>query len=283
MNGRQVQIHADPGERQHETPRFRNFRFTGWDRGMMLPWSALRQRFDATIRAASTPRLFQRLRVDLPALACFQTAEDLIGYLGEDLKADLDAKDVLYSQLVMTARAGEPESALAQSLLWIGLWPGLSAAFFRRLFFWQDDPGELVSVMTSAFTRLVARLDFARVRRVVGTLVRSTERDVIQADLARARHREQLVNFEWGVEQIGDDTSTPDAGESEVALLIGLRRLVHRKMADPVLRALILGGGSLYVAAALGVKPAAARQRLCRARRQLRAALAEAGGETRFG
>lgn len=261
-------------------PAFRKFRFTGWNRGMSLPWSALRDRFDATTRAASTPRLYQLLYSGLPSLAPFRTVEELIAYLGEDLGAGLDAKDRLYTQLVLTARGRGPATALAQSILWIGLWPGLSAAFFRRLFCWREEPDELVFEITTAFTRLVARLDFARVKRVVGTLVRSTERDVIQAHLARARDREQRRDLTRDVEAVGKATNASDLSESEAIQLGGLRRLVAERVGDAVLQALIVGEAGPYVAAALGLGPAAARQRLCRARRRLRRALAAASVPT---
>src|SRR5215471_18998134 len=149
MHTRVVTSRSDRGSAPAASvPAFRRLRFTGWDRGMALPWSVLRGRFEATVRSASTPRLFQCLRDSWPDLRAFATVDDLLGYLGEDLSADLDVKDQLYSQLVLSARSSEPASPLAHALLWIGLWPGLSATFFRRLWFWRDCPSELVSEMT---------------------------------------------------------------------------------------------------------------------------------------
>lgn len=57
-----------------------------------------------------------------------------------------------------------------------------------------------------------------------------------------------------------------DPRESESFLLTGLRRLVDGRVSDHVLPALVLGQGAHYVVAALGLTPAAARQRLFRAR-----------------
>jgi hypothetical protein len=128
--------------------------------------------------------------------------------------------------------------------------------------------------MTDAFTTLVASLDFARVRRVVGTLIRSTEREVIQADLARRTEHTEAVERDPALCE-PKVTSAPD--ESESALFAALRRLVGGREIDSVLQALVLGEGPHYVSAASGLKPAAARQRLFRARRRLRAMLRGTG------
>jgi hypothetical protein len=129
--------------------------------------------------------------------------------------------------------------------------------------------------MTNAFTRLVARIDFSRVRRVVGTLVRSTERDVVRVSLLRAdearRHRGRC-----DVEKLGAPERDSEQEDAEPVLWAELGPAVRGKESDPFVQALLLGKGPGYFAEALGLQPAAARQRLFRARKRLRAALAEA-------
>jgi len=127
---------------------------------------------------------------------------------------------------------------------------------------------------TNAFTRLVARIDFNRVRRVVSTLVRSTERDVVRESVLRAgeasRHRGR-----YDVEKLGAPERDSDQEDSDPLIWAKLRRAVRGNENDPVVQALVLGKGPRHVASALGLKAAAARQRLFRARKRLRAALGE--------
>ena len=67
---------------------------------------------------------------------------------------------------------------VASGLLWLGLWPGLTGVYGRRVRHF-DEPDELVAEIARAFTELVERLDLTAVHRVAATLVRSTERDVM--------------------------------------------------------------------------------------------------------
>jgi len=261
-------------KRRHSRQRpFRSIR--NWDEKRTLSWSALRNGFDAIVASAATPDLFRDLRGKSPHLRRYRSVADLLAYLAKDLCAELDTKDAIYSELVRHAREGGPASSLAYALLCIGLWPGLSAAFARRLWFWQDRPDDLISEMTDAFTRLVARIDFNRVRRVVGTLVRSTERDVVRVSLLRAgeacRHRGR-----YDVEKLGPPERDSEQEDSRAVLWAERRRAVRGKESDPVVQALLQGKGPRYFAEALGLKPAAARQRLFRARKRLRAALVQA-------
>ena len=247
--------------------RQRSFRpIRNWDEKRTLSWSALRHGFDAIVAAPATPNLFRDLRAKSPRLRRYRSVADLLAYLAKDLSAELDAKDAIYSDLVRRAREGGPPSSLAYALLWIGLWPGLSAAFARRLWFWQDSPDDLVSDMTDAFTRLVGRIDFNRVRRVVGTLVRSTERDVVRVSLLRAGEA-CCQRGRYDVETLGAPERDSEQEDSEPVLWAELRRAVRGKENDPVVQALLLGKGPRSFAGALGLKPAAARQRLFRARK----------------
>jgi hypothetical protein len=240
------------------------------------PWLALRTRIDESIHAEA-PRLFELLRDDSPALERFASADHLLSYLAKDLRAELDAKDGIYSRLVVSARAHGPASSLSYSLLWVGLWPGLTAAFHRRLWYWQDAPDELVSEISSAFTRLIIRINFARVRRVVSTLVRSTERDVIGASLARTRWRSRFVAV-GDIERLKPTDVPSDAEASASFLEADLRQVIGKYEGEPVAHALALGyGGATYLAKALGLTPGTARQRLCRARKRLRVVLARTG------
>jgi len=151
-------------------------------------WSALRRQLRRTIDAPTTATHFETIRARSAIVARYATADCLLTYLADDVGADLDTKGRLYADLVRCAQSGGPVAQLAYSLLWLGLWPGLSAAFVRRAAFWRDATGDLVGELTAVFTSIVARLNLSRVHCVIGTLVRSTERDVIRAGVARDHH-----------------------------------------------------------------------------------------------
>ena len=142
-----IRRRARLGGRQRRRRSFRASR--RWNQKWTLSWSVLRSGFDATVVSAAAPALFRSLRMKRRSLRRFRSAADLLAYLAKDLSADLDAKDAIYADLVRGARQPGPPSSLAHALLWIGLWPGLSAAFSRRLWFWQERPDDLVSEMTN--------------------------------------------------------------------------------------------------------------------------------------
>ena len=79
----------------------------------------------------------------------------------------------------------------------------------------------------------------------------------------------------YDVEKLGAPERDSEQEDSDPLLLAELRRAVRGKENDPVVQALLLGKGPRHVAEALGLKPAAARQRLLRARKRLKAALAQ--------
>ena len=67
---------------------------------------------------------------------------------------------------------------VASALLWLGLWPGLSGVYGRRVRHFNGEPDELVAEIARAFTELVDA-STSRPSPVAATLVRSTERDVM--------------------------------------------------------------------------------------------------------
>jgi hypothetical protein len=162
-------------------------------------------------------------------------------------------------------------------VLLLCLWPGLTAAVGRRAWFWRDAPADLISEVMNIFTTLVTRMDLTRVHRIIGTLVRSTERDVIRASIARQRDRYRETPGNLPVTVPGTVHEEPIAVQ-EQAKLTALARLIafarKGQVHDPVVQALCLGLGPQHIVATLGLKAPAARKRLQRAREKLRAALA---------
>lgn len=143
---------------------------------MRSRWEALRAGLVRSIRSLYAYREFADMKSRFRALDAFSDPGAVVSYLhGDDA---LDAKDALLGELVIAAQSA-PYQQLATTLLLLGLWPGLDAVYNRRLKHFRTSPDELVSLLSEAFTALVARLDLRVVRRVAATLVMSTERDLM--------------------------------------------------------------------------------------------------------
>jgi hypothetical protein len=239
------------------------------DRARTL-WKDLHRQLRRPVDDSTARVPFGAIRDGEARLARFSSASEFLKYLAEDLSADLDANETMYSHLVTCAQKKGPTATFAQTLLWLGLWPGLSAAFARRAWFWRDCPEDLVSEVTGIFTTLVARMNLSRVRRVIANLVRSTESGLIMAGIKRDRSRKRVrdidselgANAQENAAQVGFRAGTwlPDA------LISVMRRRHGARVADAALRsepARILGK-------ALGLPLAVARKRLKRARDQLK-------------
>jgi hypothetical protein len=246
-------------------------------RGTLLPneveaWTGLQHQLRRAIGGPATRTHFEAIRARSSVLAAHATPDSLLAYLAHDLGADLELKGHIYAELVRCAQTDGPVSQLAQSLLWLGLWPGLSGAFIRRATFWREATNDLVAELTGIFTDTVARLNLSRVRCVIGTLVRSTERDIIRAGLERDRRAATeipTVGPEALHRRVPADVTEPDCERT----LTALAGVIKRRGQDPAVQAAVYGLGPRHIAVALGLKPPAARKRLERARRWIKTEL----------
>jgi DNA-directed RNA polymerase specialized sigma24 family protein len=144
---------------------------------MRASWEALHAGLDRSVRTLQADQAFQQAKQLHPALAAFDEPKKLVAHLTSKA-GDLDEKDRILGTLVTLVQRREHHE-VASALLWLGLWPGLDAVYRRRLRHFRDQPDELVAELAEAFTALVERLDLTAVHRVAATLVRSTERDVM--------------------------------------------------------------------------------------------------------
>jgi len=253
-----------------------------------------------SIRTLQAAQSFDEMKALRPELAGFGDPGAVVAHLNQR-EGDLDGKDRLLAALVTLAQ-GRGHGELPSSLLWLGLWPGLDAAYRRRLRCFASAPQELVAELGDVFVGLVHRLDLARVHRVAATLVMSTERDVMvrrkrvwaearrmREDLAEGCVFEDFVQgsevnkvaFDhWTVRtesQLGLSSAT-SLGES----LEQLHEVLTESVGDDaelLLAVLVLGQSQREAGARLGLSHDAARKRfqraLGRARTQLAAALSQ--------
>ncbi|MBI5531794.1 MAG: sigma-70 family RNA polymerase sigma factor [Deltaproteobacteria bacterium] len=145
---------------------------------MRANWEALHQSLAVSIRTLQADQAFTRAKTRHDPLRAFPEPGALVSFLTTK-QGDLDAKDRILAALVTMVQRRE-DRALASALLWLGLWPGLDAAYRRRIKHFASRPEELVSEIADVFAGHVERLNFETVSRVAATLVRSTERDVME-------------------------------------------------------------------------------------------------------
>ncbi len=217
---------------------------------------------------------FQALRRCEPILARFESAASLLAYLA-DVDGNLDDKDQIYATLVRAVQARASWAKLATALLWCGLWPRLDRIHRRHACSFRIEPEELVQEISLVFTKLLWGMDLARVHRVAATLVRNTERELMdqrRRQLAEQRLRTDLVD---AADQPSDTCRSDPSFPNELAALRARLAPVIGADADLLLGVVVLGADQHEIAVQLGLSHEAARKRFQRAvariRRQLRA------------
>lgn len=249
---------------------------------MRAQWEALHAGLARSLRTLQVMQAFNLLRHEHPELSCFGEPGALVGFLHEPQRSELDRKDQLLALLITLAQR-ESRRELVLGLLWLGLWPALDGIYRRRLRHFRSDPEALVSELSEAFTLQVLEQDLEAVTRVAATLVRNTERRLMDGR-HRAWKREAL--FELRTE---DGLAAHDEGTAPVdsALLMRAPRgdgseleLLWRRLspilgedAQLVLEVAVLGDSQRTAGARLGADHDAARKRYQRALSRLRAAL----------
>ncbi|MCA2980994.1 MAG: sigma-70 family RNA polymerase sigma factor [Myxococcaceae bacterium] len=269
---------------------------------MRARWEALHSSLSASARGLQFNLSFLEAKKLHPLLTDFSDPGRVVAWL-HTKDGDLDAKDRLLSLLVALAQRGEHRE-LATTLLWLGLWPGLDGVYRRRLKHFESQPDELVAELTGAFIALIARLNLATVTRVAATLIRSTERDLMNGRkrlwAEAQRIQEELVAPEAfddyllssSVKHLPVDhwcsTSTTESvlglspansDEGEASALREWLEPVVGDDADLLIAVLVLEESQREAGARLGLSHDAARKRfqraLCRVRTHLTRALSQ--------
>jgi hypothetical protein len=255
---------------------------------MRASWEAFHASLSRSIRTLEAHRSFLEVKKAHAALAAFAEPGALVGFLnGRD--GDLDEKDRLLALLVaLVQRRRHPN--LATALLWLGLWPGLDAVYRRRLKHFGGQPEELLPELAGAFTALVRRLRLHSVQRVAATLIRSTDRDLMErrkrvwAKAVRApTYPTEPRTFEGAVPELEDSgplkapcldsTPCPIQGrffDADVAVLHAKLEPLLGEDAALLIAVLILEETQAQAGKRLGLSHEAARKRLQRALARVR-------------
>jgi RNA polymerase sigma-70 factor (ECF subfamily) len=249
---------------------------------MCATWKTVQASLAGSLGCSDTTTRFDAMKERHAALHRFHDANSLVTYLnGRD--GDRDEKDAIYASLVVAAQGALPESPLAVTLLWLGLWPALDVVFRRRRRFFAGRLDELVSAIGEGFMTRLARTDVRKVRRFAMTLARGTDRAVVCA-LSRAWAEEArldaLPSDDVLDELRGASTTSlfglpsgQPAGRDIEALSALLRDLAGDD-AEIVTAAALYGETHRETAERIGLSHAAARKRYARALARVRSRLA---------
>jgi hypothetical protein len=237
---------------------------------MRSRWEALHTGLMRSISSHEAATFFEEARVRFASLHKFSGPVALVEALAPS--RNLDDKDPALRALVLASRHGATRR-LAQSLLLLCFWPALDSIFRRRERLFRDRPHDLAAEIVDHFTTQVHRVNLGRVTCLTAMLIRSTEREVLEA---RARDWASEARRAAVSPEMADHSTVPPGtplfGTScaqwtaeSIGVLYNWLRTAVGKDADLVVGAVILEKSGRELSEALGISHEAARQRLGRA------------------
>ena len=148
---------------------------------MRASWEALHAGLDRSVRTLQAEQSFQQAKAQHPVLAGFDDAEKVVDHL-VNARGDGEAKDRLLATLVAMVQQREHHE-VASGLLWLGLWPGLTGVYGRRVRHFHGEPDELGQVAQEDHPHRVRAPSLSAVAAAAAgmALVRMRERGVDRA------------------------------------------------------------------------------------------------------
>jgi len=239
---------------------------------MRAQWEGLHTSLVRSVSNLPADQQFRAAGTYEPALARFESSTGLVEYLtGTD--GDLNEKDRIYAALVRAIQARARWSAVAHAVAWLGLWPGLDGVYRRCLKHFCGEEDDLVSSISSAFTRLLGQMDLAHVERVAATIVRSTEREVMEERRRKWKEtsqHHQVVREARSQSSKAPGSMTGHSFEDEVRLLRERLLPIIGADTDLLLAVVILGDNHREAGKRMGLPHGIARKRIWRALGRLR-------------
>ena len=105
-----------------------------------------------------------------PRLRGFNDPRAVLDYLHGRSGSDPE-RDVLLGELVTAAKTRDRAGQLAQTLLWLAFWPGLTALLRRVLVSSIDEGNEVAAELAEKFAVVVGTCDPSAVTKVAATSV----------------------------------------------------------------------------------------------------------------
>jgi len=245
---------------------------------MRSSWEALQESLERSVRPEQSSEPFLQLASRHPELATFPTPGSAVAFLRSESVA-AEAKAPVFEALVTAWQAGVP---LAQPLLFLGLGAALRLQCWRHARRFELSPDEALSEVVDAFLATVGAVDLDRVSCIGATLVRNTERRLLdrharhQRHEARSRSLDDIGEEELGVVAPREASALSmrrGASEGEEAVLLWewLQGVVEQREARLIFRLLILEEERETVARQLRITRPLLRLRLHKALNRVRA------------
>jgi hypothetical protein len=154
----------------------------------MREWEQVRHVLAASIQVSRTVKLYADMAREHAPLAQFETPVALTDFL-QRLQKDAVTNPHYLAIVDVWRRGSLCHSDLAGRLLWLGLWPLLNALYWRQAKHWSGRENDLTSEIGRCLVTVLRATELSHVESVALTLMRDTERDVVelrQAELAEA-------------------------------------------------------------------------------------------------
>jgi DNA-directed RNA polymerase specialized sigma24 family protein len=227
---------------------------------MRLTWKQVHVDLSDSLQSPAAQQQFLAVQRGAPALAPYASPTALVSHL-TSLQGSAEEKNALLAALVRAAQQ-RSDRGLGQQLLLLGLWPGLCGIHRRRRRHF-DDAADFVSAVCDAFFSLVHAVDLGRVHRVAATLVRSTERALME-ELRRSWARVSLT-APLELEPCEEPAAAPSVTAADLEGAHALLSAAAGSDADLLFRVLVLGEEQAEAACALALTATTARKRFSRA------------------
>lgn len=243
---------------------------------MCIEWKSIESVLTAKIAAAGS-EAFRDL-ASATALADYPDAPALILHLHGHDGSDT-GRDQLLAALVQIAQGRSRKAAFARDILWLAMWPGLTALLRRASAWGIEDEREIVGEITLSFAETVESLDLGRCRRTAASLVRNTQRTLL--DWLKTRLTERKLQQPLSNE--GDRTILHEAtGHSDRTALEAVEafRAEDPDGADLILACVVEGITTREMAKRCGAEREAVKKRLHRALLRLRSVMSAEDAES---
>ena len=146
---------------------------------MCKQWNAMECALERSVAGAAAES-WKRLAAEAPELTGFDDGKALVAHLHGQNGSDAE-RDRILSALVHASRARSPSGNLARDLIWLALWPGLTALRHRLCGWGVEDEDELGAQITSTFADVLNRLEPTASMKVAATLLWNTRKYVSRA------------------------------------------------------------------------------------------------------
>ena len=187
---------------------------------MCNEWKAIEASIRATVKAAGASRFGDLSRNT--EVSVFPDAEDLLQHL-RDRDSAFEERDHLLAILVKSARGRDSTAALARGLLWLALWPGLTALLGKTKAWRIDDKGDLIAEITAHFTYAIEYLDLGHCKKIAATLLWNTRRGVVETLRQRSIDRATERPFSAEAEAEAESAAMPPPTADVMDVIADLR------------------------------------------------------------